>query len=735
MAPFSSPRRVCVFPGQGSQRKGMGGDLFDRYPELCAQADGVLGYSIRELCLEDPERRLRRTECTQPALFVVNALTWLEHRARHGAPAFLAGHSLGEYNALVASGCLDFADGLRLVKRRGALMSQVTDGGMMAVLGLDVDRVQKVLERHGRKVDLANLNLPGQTVLSGPKADLEALISPLEAAGARKCVVLNVSGAFHSRYMKPCAEAFAETLSGVTFRAPTLPVVANVTARPYDGDPGRFGELLARQIYQPVRWWESMDFVRSQGVDELCELGPGKVLAKLWQSPGPAAPQPSPNNKGQGSGLGTGLGTGLGSRAFRRDHGSVYAYVAGSPMFGVRTPVLVAAAVRAGLVSYLDAFGDDPAAALQETRRLLGESPRKALGVALCPRGVGSISEDRLVETALAHGVEKAEAVDYRQVTAALVRFRFAGLGAGAAERPRPLSVRVRHVAEADAFAAPAPSSLVDDLQRRGVLSADEAEAARRTPMATELCAMVGVGNGADLVTFLPALRRRVEGSVQVGAVRVENRVRVGAGGALGTPEALACAFLLGADFVQVGAVNLCCVESGLSREARRLLPTLEPGDTVDAPALDGFSLGARRRVVKKGSFFAARAQKLYELFRFYDSIDDLPTAQLDQLTARYFQSPLPESSADDPKQAMAQMFGEYLKRGEAWALAGLEPHRVNFQIPCDESLPAFNQWARGSEWEAPERRRVVDVAGALMSGAASFLERSSSDGRTVDDG
>jgi malonyl CoA-acyl carrier protein transacylase len=273
---------ACLFPGQGSQVKGMGADLFDRFPDWTAEADAILGYSIRELCVDDPRGELGRTDFTQPALFVVNALAWRARQAGGAAPpAYLAGHSLGEYNALVAASVFDFGTGLRLVRERGALMARVGGGGMAAVVGLDPQAIRTVLDASeaGRRIDVANFNSFDQTVIAGPRADLEAIKPAFEAAGVRAYIPLNVSAPFHSRYMREPMEAFAATLDAVAFAPPAIPVVANVTGRSYEAD--RVRETLARQIGHSVRWLDSMLFLLDQGVTEFEEVGPGSVLRKL----------------------------------------------------------------------------------------------------------------------------------------------------------------------------------------------------------------------------------------------------------------------------------------------------------------------------------------------------------------------------------------------------------------------------------------------------------------------
>jgi malonyl CoA-acyl carrier protein transacylase len=273
---------IYLFPGQGSQSKGMGGDLFDRYADWTTAANAILGYSIRELCVDDPRAELGLTAFTQPALYVVNALTYRAMRDDGGAaPDFVAGHSLGEYDALLAAGVFDFSTGLRLVQRRGQLMGRVSGGGMAAVIGLEPRRIQELLleSDEGRRIDVANFNSYEQTVLAGPKEDLAAVRAGIEAAGARAFIPLNVSAPFHSRYMRDAQSEFAAFLSDVTFQPPVVPVISNVTAKPYE--PHLVRETLSEQIGNSVRWLESVQYLLEQPDPQIEEVGPGSVLAKL----------------------------------------------------------------------------------------------------------------------------------------------------------------------------------------------------------------------------------------------------------------------------------------------------------------------------------------------------------------------------------------------------------------------------------------------------------------------
>ena len=273
--------RIYLFPGQGSQKVGMGEGLFLRFPAQVAEADAILGYSIAELCLSDPSKQLNLTTFTQPALFVVNALSFLDRLVLTGElPDFVAGHSLGEYNALFAAGVIDFSTGVRVVRERARLMARESGGAMAAVIGLTADRIWHVLkDANFSGIDIANLNSPGQTVISGPENEIVAAQSWLEKAGAQLYRRLPVSAAFHSRYMVRAEQDFGKFLQSITFAEPRIPVLSNVSARPHLS--ADLVANLAAQITHPVRWTESIEWLLQKPDPHFVEIGPGNVLSGL----------------------------------------------------------------------------------------------------------------------------------------------------------------------------------------------------------------------------------------------------------------------------------------------------------------------------------------------------------------------------------------------------------------------------------------------------------------------
>lgn len=277
-----------VFPGQGSQAVGMGKDLADNFAvaaNLFKRADAVMGYPISELCFNGPEDDLKETAHTQPALYITSAAAFEVAREKGLAASFTAGHSIGEYAALYASGVFAFEDGLSLVRTRAQLMAfagRSSAGTMAAILGLTADRVEEAVDRAAGAgiVTTANLNSPIQTVISGEVAAVERASQIASEMGAKRVVPLNVSGGFHSPLMQSAADSLMEALRATEMKTPSVPIVANYTAG-YVSSEAEVRDNLAKQITGSVRWVESIRRIVDDGAEAFVELGSGNVLAGL----------------------------------------------------------------------------------------------------------------------------------------------------------------------------------------------------------------------------------------------------------------------------------------------------------------------------------------------------------------------------------------------------------------------------------------------------------------------
>ncbi|CAI0960179.1 Malonyl CoA-acyl carrier protein transacylase [Serratia plymuthica] len=278
-----------VFPGQGSQALGMLADLAAQFPiveETFSEASSALGYDLWQLVQQGPVEELNKTWQTQPALLAASVAIFRVWQQQGGkAPEMMAGHSLGEYSALVCAGVLDFQAAIRLVELRGKLMQEAVPegtGAMFAIIGLDNEAIAKACEEsaQGQVVSPVNFNSPGQVVIAGNKEAVERAGAACKAAGAKRSLPLPVSVPSHCALMKPAADKLAVALQEITFSAPQVAVVNNVDVRT-ETDPEAIRSALVRQLYSPVRWTESVEFMAAQGVTSLLEVGPGKVLTGL----------------------------------------------------------------------------------------------------------------------------------------------------------------------------------------------------------------------------------------------------------------------------------------------------------------------------------------------------------------------------------------------------------------------------------------------------------------------
>jgi len=437
----------------------------------------------------------------------------------------------------------------------------------------------------------------------------------------------------------------------------------------------------------------------------------------------------------------------LGDPAFLNDYGIKYAYLAGSMYKGIASKEMVLALGRAGLMGYLGAGG----MALDEIDRALSVIGSElvsgqSFGANLLCNPERPDLEDQTVELYLNHGVRFIEAAAYRQLTPSLVRCRLRGVTTnlgGEVVTARTLMAKVSRPEVAAAFLRPAPDAILRSLVESGRLSVREAELGSVIPMADDICVEADSGGHTDggvafaLLPAIEALRDEMMSQYRYG-----KKVRIGAAGGIGTPQAAAAAFMMGADFILTGSINQCTVEAGTSSEVKDILQAINIQDTAYAPSGDMFELGSKVQVVRKGLFFPARANKLYELYVQHKSLDEIDPEMRKQIQERYFRRTFSEvweetgahyersnpamlrAAEVNPKQKMALMFKWYFVHSSRLALQGRVEQKVDFQIHCGPALGAFNQWVKGSQLESWRNRRVADIAERLMNSVAELFDR-----------
>jgi trans-AT polyketide synthase, acyltransferase and oxidoreductase domains len=437
----------------------------------------------------------------------------------------------------------------------------------------------------------------------------------------------------------------------------------------------------------------------------------------------------------------------LGDPGFCKTHGLRFAYVAGAMANGIGSAEIVEAMGQAGMLGFFGSAGlplNRVEAAIDRLQRLLPETP---YGFNLIHSPNEPLLEEAVVGLYLRHGVRLVEASAYLDLTLPVVRYRVHGIHTDPGGRivtPNHIVAKVSRVEVASKFFAPPPAAFLNQLVRSGEINATQVELATRIPMAQDLTAEADSAGHTDnrpAVTLLPtmlALRERLQR--QYGYA---DRLRVGAAGGISTPAAAAAAFAMGAAYLVTGSVNQACVEAGTSDIVRQMLAQAEQADTAMAPAADMFEMGVKVQVLKRGTMFAMRAARLYEHYRTYNAIDDIPAAERATLEKTIFRAPIEEiwqqtkaffrerdpgqieRAERDPKHKMALLFRWYLGLSSHWANAGEPSRKIDYQVWCGPAMGAFNEWVKGSFLERPENRRVVTVALNILYGAAVLLRAS----------
>ena len=435
----------------------------------------------------------------------------------------------------------------------------------------------------------------------------------------------------------------------------------------------------------------------------------------------------------------------LGDAGFRAAQGVRLAYVVGAMVKGIASEAMLERLARRGLLGFFGSGGCPLPRVAEAIDRLQARLPPEApWGVNFLHNFVLPAQEESLVDLLLARGVARVEASAFLQVTPALVRYRLTGLARDAAGRPVPrnrVMAKLSRPEVARQFLAPAPAEIVAALAASNRITSDEAALAPFLPMADDICAESDSGGHTDrrvAYTLVPALARlRDETAARNG---LPQRVRIGAAGGLGTPDAIAAAFMLGADFVLTGSINQCTPEAGTSDAVKDLLAQAGIADTDMAPAGDMFEIGAKVQVLKRGTLFPGRAQRLYDFYQRHDGLHEIPSATLAEIEERWFGRSVAEVWAEteayyrraapaelaaaesNPKKRMGMVFRWYFVHTNRLAIEGDAAQRANFQVHCGPAMGALNAWLAGTDL-ADWRARHVDVlAERLMDGAAQVM-------------
>lgn len=762
--------KAVLFAGQGAQYPGMGADYFDLYPDHVWQASDILGYDVKELCLQNPDNKLGLTEYTQPALFLVNSLTYMAATERGERRAdFYAGHSLGEYNALYAAGAFDFETGLRLVQKRGALMAEANGGGMAAILGIHPKKIEELLVAHQlTNIDLANYNSPTQTVVSGDIDELKQCETILSDAGVR-CVMLDVSAPFHSRFMVSAENKYREFLAGLQFGDLRQPVISNVTAAPHCLSELR--DNLSCQISHSVKWMASMRYLLAQGVDAFSEIG-GKALSKMLaqiqdydrqandlasqelqhqESDRQELPSPAISSTTARSGSAptsfvqsknpTNISNETNTQAsfnspFCASYGVKLPYIASALPGRACSPEWVVELARSGVLGFLGTELSSAAQLREDIRAVQADLERQAYGVSLfCEHGMSAADREK-IDCCLAHEVSCIQALDYVEPSMAMVLYRLKGLsvsrdtdGVKRVLSRHRLVVRVDDPQLAGRFFAPPSQDVVDELFRQRHISAEQRDNAKHISLCSELYydastfSDTAAGKLADMQRESESYKRQYN---------YAEKINLGVAAGFGDPRSVAEFFSLDVDFIVTDSINQCTLEANLPVTLKDSLASCSAADIVMAPAHEKFILGLKSPILNLDNCYPERANYLFDLYAQYEDLTHVPRDAVEYMERDIFgeslenvwlsvSSRLIESgrgehvrrAARSEKYKMLLVFSSYLDRIRA---VNLNENPEEFFLTINEGMGRFNEWSMGTNFTHWKQRHASEIASALMS-------------------
>ena len=764
-------------------------DKLDRLPQA------LINRSIVDILYNENNKKseaFTKTIYTNPAIFMVEyslAKTLMDTGI---IPDYLLGASLGEYVSLALAEVMPVEEILELLIHHGRIVEEKCEPGSMIGIIEEPVLYESVGLIHENSTMVA-INFERHFVISGFKENMSKIQVYLNEKG-KLFQELPVSYGFHSPNIDPAFEFGKESFKLGPIKTPEIDIISCMTGKKQESfDEAYFWEIIRQRIRFP-------EALKTLCQDKTCDynmidVGPAGTYAgftrqnnmlgknsKIYSIMTPFGDElrnfnkirdeikAKPVNKdlkdvkmkafispGQGS-QARGMvktikqeatplrvdeafkitATSLGCSEYKKEYNLKYAYATGGMAYGIASKELVVKIGKAGMIGYFGTGAlslDEIENAIVYIQTQLDQGQAYGMNLLSDPR------EDEQVDLLLKHNVPNVEAAAYMQITPALVKYKLSGLSQkpdGSICISNRIMGKLSRPEVALGFLSPAPEALVEKLLEQGAVTREQARLARNLPMADDICVEADSGGHTDMgvaSALMPAIINLRDKMVQ--KYRYVKKIRIGTAGGIGTPEAAASAFILGADFILTGSINQCTVEAGTSDLVKDLLQEMNVQDTAYAPAGDMFEMGSKIQVLRRGVFFPARANRLYELYRHYNSLDEIDEKTRNQLEKKYFKRSFddiyeeckrfyPEGeilrAENTPKHKMVLIFKWYINHTNKLALEGKEEDKVDFQICCGPALGAFNQWVRGTDMEKWENRHVDEIAKKMLNETADLL-------------